>query len=456
MKMKVTDVNFGTTASPNWKTVLIGGMRFGGGQITNAVYCGASAGCLRNFVSAYFAIDITTPTSPIVLWETNYSQTGTSLGFAMSYPAIVKVGDNFFAVVGSGPQASYVPYYDGTANQAGKIFAINIKTGAITKTWTVSDAQSYFSDAIAVDMTLNSTKPVKSGGASTGATNYNTDAVYIGENYYASSKWSARMWRLTTNNDINPANWSLGMLYNAIAGQPSTAAPAATNDSSGNLWIFFGTGKYIGLADATDTITQSLYGIKDPCWTNTTQVWSSTCLTASSISPSVASTQLANVTGTNVYTTGAVNGGSTGKTTFASLQSFIAGKSGWYLNLTSSATAITEKSLSKPSVFGGLVMFTSFIPSSDLCAQGGSSYVYALYYLTGTAFTTPVIGTGASNLVLARTANSTPGVSSAITIHSGRESGNTALIQMSTGETISVAVTPAITLKSAAITWREM
>jgi Tfp pilus tip-associated adhesin PilY1 len=458
MKMKVTDVNFGTSVSPNWKTVLVGGMRFGGGQITNATYCGAAVGCLRNFISGYFAIDITTPTSPVVLWETNYSQTGTSLGFAMSYPAIVKVGDNFFAVVGSGPKSSYVPAYDGSVTQAGSIFAINIKTGAIAKTWTVGDTQSYFSDAIAVDMTLSSTKPVKSGGGTTGTASYNTDAVYIGENYFtpSTSTWSSRMWRLVTNNDINPNSWSLGILYNNATGQPESAAPAATTDSAGNLWVFFGTGKYLSAADATDTYTQSLYGIKDPCWTSTTQVWNSTCLIASSISPSVTSTQLANVTGTNVYSTGVVNGGSTGQTNFTSLQALIVGKSGWYLNLTSSATSVTEKSLSKPSVFGGLVMFTSFIPSSDLCGQGGSSYVYALYYLTGTAFTTPVIGTGASNLVLARTANSTPGVSSAITIHSGRESGNTALIQMSTGETISVAVQPAISLKSSAITWREL
>jgi type IV pilus assembly protein PilY1 len=101
-------------------------------------------------------------------------------------------------------------------------------------------------------------------------------------------------------------------------------------------------------------------------------------------------------------------------------------------------------------------MFSSFIPSTDPCGQGGNSYVYALYYLTGTAFTTPVIGTGAGGAVLSRTANSTPGVSSAITIHAGRESGNTALIQMSTGETISVKVAPALSLKSGAITWREL
>jgi type IV pilus assembly protein PilY1 len=101
-------------------------------------------------------------------------------------------------------------------------------------------------------------------------------------------------------------------------------------------------------------------------------------------------------------------------------------------------------------------MFTSFIPTSDPCGMGGNSYVYAVYYLTGTAYPTPTIGTGAANLVLSRSATSSVGQASSITIHSGREAGATAYIQMSTGQTITVSATPPTTIKSGIISWREL
>ncbi len=476
-KMKVTDVNFGTSASPNWKTVLIGGMRLGGGKINKANNSGDNS---LTFRSAYFAIDITVPTAPVVLWESNatnfggaFSSTPSALGFTMSYPSVAKVGDCFYAVVGSGPKVSYVPDYNGSSNQNGSVFVININacsaTGAPAGSATsfqTPDANSYFSDPISVDITLNPSKPLI--GAS--GTSYGTDVIYIGETFSTTyptpnpngTALGSRMWRLVTNNDVNPANWKFGMLYTMPAGAPISAAGAASEDALHNIWLFWGTGRLLSAADQTDAQTQAFYGVKDPCWMTNNSAWDNSCLTASALTPSLNSGNLVNVTGTVVTTTGTVSGGGSGATSFSGLTADVQAKAGWYFTLNSllPGNSATERAITKPAVIGGLVLFSSFIPNnSNPCSQSGSSFTYAVFYLTGTASPIPAIGTytsGGSTVVLSRTATASSGMASNIALHSGTEKGVTAFIQMSTGEVITVSAVPPITAKSGIISWREM
>jgi Tfp pilus tip-associated adhesin PilY1 len=300
-------------------------------------------------------------------------------------------------------------------------------------------------------------------------TSYGTDAIYIGQTYSTTyptpnpngTALKSRMWRLVTNNDVNPANWKFGMMYTDPAGSPISAAPAASSDPSGNIWVFWGTGRLLSPADQADIQTQAFYGIKDPCWNTVTRAWNNTCLTASAIAPSVTLAQLANVTGAVVTTTGTLTGVA-GSSTFTSLITAIQGKAGWYFNLTSllPSNPPTERAITKPTILGGLVLFNSFIPNNaDPCALSGSSYTYAVYYLTGTASPVSAIGTyvsGGSTIVLSRTATAVVGQASNIAIHSGQEKGDMAFIQMSTGEVITVSTIPPITAKSGIISWREL
>lgn len=476
-KMKVTDVNFGTSASPNWKTVLIGGMRLGGGKINKANNSGDNS---LSFRSAYFAIDITVPTAPVILWESNatnfggaFSSTPDALGFTMSYPAVAKVGDCFYAVVGSGPKSSYTPDYNGSSNQTGSVFIININAcsasgapaGSATSFQT-PDANSYFSDPISVDITLNPSKPLIGAAG----TSYGTDVIYIGETHSTTyptpnpngTALGSRMWRLVTNNDVNPANWKFGMLYTMPAGAPISAAGAASEDALGNIWLFWGTGRLLSAADQTDAQTQAFYGVKDPCWMTNNRAWDNTCLTASALTPSLNSGNLVNVTNTVVTTTGTVSGGGSGATSFSGLTAAVEAKAGWYFTLNSllPGNSATERAITKPAVIGGLLLFSSFIPNnSNPCSQSGSSFTYAVFYLTGTASPIPAIGTytsGGDTVVLSRTATASSGMASNIALHSGTEKGVTAFIQMSTGEVITVSAVPPITAKSGIISWREM
>jgi type IV pilus assembly protein PilY1 len=48
-----------------------------------------------------------------------------------------------------------------------------------------------------------------------------------------------------------------------------------------------------------------------------------------------------------------------------------------------------ERITTKPSILGGLVLFPSYIPGTDICTMEGTSNLYALGYTTGSAVSTP-------------------------------------------------------------------
>jgi Tfp pilus tip-associated adhesin PilY1 len=56
---------------------------------------------------------------------------------------------------------------------------------------------------------------------------------------------------------------------------------------------------------------------------------------------------------------------------------------GWYLNL--AVTPAGERVISRPTVFGGLVDFLSYVPNGDPCNAGGNSYLYSVGFSTGVA-----------------------------------------------------------------------
>jgi type IV pilus assembly protein PilY1 len=56
---------------------------------------------------------------------------------------------------------------------------------------------------------------------------------------------------------------------------------------------------------------------------------------------------------------------------------------GWYFTLQTSPSA--ERVISKPLAYGGIVDFLTFVPNSDVCSAGGTSYLCAVEYNTGMA-----------------------------------------------------------------------
>jgi type IV pilus assembly protein PilY1 len=466
-----------------WCTVLVGGMRFGGGTINvNAAWSDGDTS--KTFTSSYFAMDVTDPKNPILLWERNYP----GLGFTSSFPAVLKVEKreiitgtpdtvnvlerHWYLLFGSGPTT-----YDGTSAQNSRLFLVDMASGrtdlagynpgrifthltdsnGINLVGSQLPDQSFIGSPVTVDLSLD----------------YSVNVSYLGETHETNQTPGGGLYRLqvpTTlelvNNepvlfyDVNPDTWVLSQMFDA--GRPVTAAPAAaigTADSNYSLWLYFGTGRYMSWADKLDDTQQYLFGLKDPYYNGLltdaqrAEILNSEPLSVSSVDAS-GDNFLFNTTGVRIYTDGST---SIGGTTFGDLrtdQDYDERYAcGWFKEL-----ELAERIINKPSLLGGILLAPSFVPNEDICAFGGSSYLHALYFETGTAYYKSVIGVeaeGDKDRVLDRI-DLGLGISSSLGIHVGRESGARGFIQQSTGTITQIDMEPAYSVKSGFVNWREV
>jgi type IV pilus assembly protein PilY1 len=452
-----------------WSTVLVGAMRFGGGSITvNADWDTTTPGNEdREFTSSYFAIDITDPLNPILLWERSHN----GLGFTTSFPSVLKVEDrvvnagipdtvtvqaqHWFLLFGSGPTD-----YDGTSSQNSSIFLVDLASGNPERTFTeLTDSSGidngtalpgdgFMGSPVSVDLTVD----------------YSVNVSYLGESHKSGGGYDGGLYRLqapvtvgTANGepvllyDVDPDTWTLTHMFDAD--YAVTAAPAAsvgTADSNYSLWLYFGTGRYLANADKADTTQQYLYGIKDPYYNFKLDPGEQTALLNAE---PLTKDALFDATGVTVYTDGSIAGTSEA-TTFGELKirqgHNLTYEVGWYKRLDSG-----ERIVSKPSILGGILLAPSFVPNNDVCGFGGDSYLHALYFETGTAYYKSVVGVEADDSVKNKIKLGV-GISSSLGIHVGREHGARGFIQQSTGTINQIDLTPALSIKSGFVNWREV
>jgi type IV pilus assembly protein PilY1 len=147
-----------------------------------------------------------------------------------------------------------------------------------------------------------------------------------------------------------------------------------------------------------------------------------------------------------------------GNTTFSDLIAEVQAKDGWYLNFSEAG----ERNLGQAAILGDIVIFSTFVPINDLCAYEGRSYLYGLYYKTGTGYWEGVLktddnnGTGIdpNNKVVTKI-DIGKGYSETPNIHTGREAGSRAFVQTSIGAIIDVELeNPGIT-KSGKASWKD-
>ncbi len=456
------------TVHPNgWGTILIGGFRLGGSCGACLAGTGASpmtvtgdfdnnaatADTTRTFYSAYFVLDVTNPEEdPHLVW----SFSSPDLGLTTGVPSVLRVNPTastdtdhtnakWYLVMGSGPTG-----YDGSAAQTANLYAFDLMTGPESGAIKNNDLVT----TMAVEPTLNSF--MSSTLTIDRNLDYRVDVTYTGSAIDdGTPPWRGKLHRLTMNPCAAPcstATWgipdgggaraSTEVLDNFAAGTlnlgPVTARPAAAFDNSNKLWVFAGTGRYFNHADGQSTAPQYFVGVKDsvinaPGCSETTRT---SCLPAVGLVDVSAAQVCVLGTGTCGAGTNQVTG-VTGATDFPGLIGLVASRDGWYTTLPASG----ERSLSEPTVFGGLVLISSFIPgASALCDQTtmGESFLYALYYLTGSAYSSPVVGTtGATTKTVNRSTKAGAGGASQAVVHVGHNSKSgkaRAYIQLSTGE----------------------
>jgi type IV pilus assembly protein PilY1 len=450
LKAKLVDARIFTEGDdhPNgWGTVLIGAMRLGGKPLTITNFNGGSN---RTFRSAYFAIDVTNPDTPKLLWEfTDDALVSSDTYFTTSYPAVARVGakdavGSWYVIFGTGPTTS-----DGDGATTGHVYVLDLKTGGEVQQRrydiNVGGNPIFMASPITIDLGLD----------------YGVDVAYIGASYkdLTDSQWKGKIYRLDIRNktfDQWPTALSTVISFN----QPITVAPVAALDPSNRLWFFWGTGRFFSNTDKTSTTVQTLYGVWDPgAWDSSTTA--------------IATAQLNDVTNIRVATGGGVDTNYDGisDTTF---QNYLADKRaqysaatgrkyGWYLTMTSPIGINGERVISTPTLLGNIVLFPTFKPEGDICQYGGNSYLYALYYETGTANEAAVIGPGPGTITVSGTAKQEiarkqylgKGMPTSVVVHAGRENGVKGMVQLGTGVVTQINITTAESPQSKVIFWRE-
>lgn len=506
LKPKVTDVRIfdpepacagdpmaATCIHPNgWGTILIGGFRMGG----SCGACGAGGaptmsasigGTSRNFYTAYFVLDITNPDAePKLLWS--FSDAG--MGLSTSYPAVVRMNppgqktcplvgpcdDVWIAVFGSGATG-----YDGRIGQTGKFYAVDIKIGP--KTGTGASASNVFA-----------TFPIKSSVGGDLNTfvgdlasldrdlDYRADAIYGGSVIDDGSlPWRGRMYRLTSGGCLaapcSASTWGYNLSGSrvptevvddftpypsgaAIEAGPMVAAPSLAVDDGNRVWVFFGSGRFFSNTDKTNSETQRLYGVKDSVLSGLcSETGISICKVTQLVNVSDVSICVVCATGTNQVTSTALSGVSKlqGTDPTTTLQGLVQSKDGWFTNL----VTMRERSVTSPTILGGIVFYPTYVPQDDICKSAGDGYLYGLFYQTGSASNEPVLGTytsGSSAMSNTKVAiGEGTGLLSQMAIHigaqgsgaggagtdgTGCQSGITGIMQSSAGLTNSICTNP--------------
>ena len=465
LKPKVFDArifNNDATHPNGWGTVMVVGMRLGGGPIKtdkdhDGNYEPNGADPDKEMRSAYVILDITDPESPpTVLAEITFDD----LGFTTSYPAVIVMdpkdtmnANDWYLVLGSGP----TDIIDATSDQRASIYIIDLKklgqngelkdqSGNAPTPFVSLDDHAIVGDLVSVDLDLD----------------YKADVVYFGTSLkFHSNNYKGRMHRLLIENDTDTSSWDgTSVLFDAQ--KPITAAPTIARDRDERIWVYFGTGRFLTRDDVNYLDQQSYFGIKEPLDNSNNRDWSK-----------VLDNGLLDVSDVKVFEGGEVkcDDGAGGlidcanitdengnlKDDFDDIETIVDEPTtdGWKLNFAGSG----ERNLGQGTLLGEILTFTTYTPNSDPCEFEGFSNLYALHYKTGTAFSEPIIGFGDDDLgtkkEVAKMLSLGKGLTLTPNIHVGREEGSKAFIQTSTGAIeVIQQLNPGVT-KSGKASWRE-
>ena len=331
-----------------WKTIIVGGLGAGG--------------------RGYYALDITNPDSPSLLWEFSNDALGgnSNLGQSFGNPVITKRADGTWVVAFTSGynNVTYtgdVTPGDGTVagDGNGHLFLIDANTGQ-----RLLDIPTF--TAIGV--------PAGTATTPSGLSKLNAwvdaDIDNTAKRFYAGDLLG-NLWRFDTDGLVAPTNAALRLAYFAAGGvpQPITTQPslAQVNYNGSQFAVaYVGTGRYLGTTDLGNTALQSVYAIKDPL-TNAPlgDAHASSSVVAQTLSLSDPTDEFSprNVTSQPVnWSTG----------------------NGWRVDLTV-ATLPTpgERVNVDMQLLNNTLAVATNIPGTDVCKSGGSSYYYEFDIGTG-------------------------------------------------------------------------
>ncbi len=349
MKVYVFDAKINN----QWRTLLLGTMGFGGREI--------NLGNLGNYSSSIYLLDLTDwlanpeSNSPTLLWEITLPDRTLTL----SSPHVIKVGDTWYVIIGSGPKyISGAGMVSVSYPSQPKVYFINLNDGAISREI----------DLPVTDQAVGAMRPVDYNN------DYSDDLVYFGT--YNSNTGTGKIFRINLNST------TLAEALPGFPGAPIISAPDLLLDESKNIWVFFGTGTYFGTND--NNSRNYFVGFRDKCafggsncttWTDlgnrTNYCNNPSNYNATIVENATQVTCIYNLTADRVESANlGIRYGF----------SFISTGDGWYHNLDS---ASKESMYSDVLAMYGMVYGMSFKQYNDPCKIGGESYVWEICYKVG-------------------------------------------------------------------------
>ena len=308
--------------------------------------------------NAVFAMDISNPSSMTagkVLWEfTNANDLGKTWGL----DTVARFNDgNYYAVVNNGYNS---------VNKHAVLFLIQIDNPSHVIKIDTGVGGGLVDNGLSQPALLDADN------------NGTIDAIYAGDLQgdvwkFDVSSTNANQWKVayssgSTQLPLFKARDASGNVQPITAPLLLGSIPSGAN---GTALVLFGTGQYLNTADLSNTATQSLYGVLDSSsfsagsfsggtnnYTRTTQVSNVNVLVQQSI--------VYEDTQTRAVTANSVN--------------YANGNLGWYMDLLQppNATQQGERVISQALLRSGRVLFTTLIPASGTCANGGSGWTLEL------------------------------------------------------------------------------
>lgn len=309
-----------------WRTILVGGLNAGG--------------------RGYYALDITDPAAPGLLWEFT-PKNDKDLGYSFGTPVVTKKADGTWVVLltsgydngtqSSNPLVSNSPAGDGV----GHLYVLNAYSGAMISKISTSAG--------------NPATP--SGLAKIAAWNNEPAGIGNRANFVYGGDLEGNLWRFDIDTGSVMLFATLFSDTSSGAPQPITTTPVLGMVEKQRV-IYIGTGKYLEVSDLNTTQVQSLYAIMDNNAT-TTLVNPRTSLTRQ---------QLINNTATATR-----SGSSTSCTGFTGR--------GWYLDFPDPKERVNIDG----QLVQGTLIFPSIVPLNTACSPGGYGWLNFLDYQTGCA-----------------------------------------------------------------------
>ncbi len=362
-----------------WGTILVVGMRFGGGEYTfntqddefDAVANTRDEITLR---SAYIILDVTDPEQPpTVLAEI----TAPGLGYTLAEPALVKrrianksgsyahgelAHNNWFLVFGSGPSGTSAStrasaLKDASSDSPAKLYSYDLVTQIMSPSVVSSRDNGFIGGLNSVDWNQDYIDDNVYFGIVSGTVNAPTGALkrytlsYLGETL-----------------SLGPSDISIVL----DSRQAFSAAPLPVRSADGEYWLYAGTGRYFTMGDNfsglnTADRAQSYYAVKEP-------------KTKGGVGKTqVNLSHLVNTTGITVNSDEAIKpssdvGGYLSETsTFNDVYASVSDAEGWFLELTRTAS----RSFTASSVSGRSIVFSEYQPG------GGGGVLNALHLKAG-------------------------------------------------------------------------